>query len=196
MPKKIVIVEQWRDFCLLLGLFLNIRDFMVETVAVKFFKRRATKRIIKVILPLLLLIASEVRAGENSPLSTPSHRCQGSGLTSSEKSMARRLENLISELALYFTEAGSQDERILAREYIERTRHALIEPVDHMHDRCWNKDQLSCSMLLSTLHEMSSFLRSLERSNAIATLSRMVTRVEEEALSLTDYCRGRPWRLS
>jgi hypothetical protein len=154
------------------------------------------KRIKIVLLPLLLLLSGGIKAEEISTRSTSTQRCENKGATPSEKKIIQGIETILSDFTLYFTDAASNAEGILAHGYVERTRRAMTGPVDHMHARCWNKDQLSCSMLLSTLHEMSSFLSSLERSNPAKSLRTIVTKVEGQALALTQFCRNQPWKLS
>lgn len=169
---------------------------MVKIFSVTSLKKREINKMYRIIFPLVLLVACGVSA-EETPLNTfPTQTCESKRVTPSEKGIVTGINTLLAELDRYFSDAGSVDEKKLGDEYLERTRKAIKAPVDHMHGRCWNNDQLSCSMLLSSLHETSSFLRSLQSSSSVAAISRLVTKTEEQASALNHFCKMQPWKLS
>lgn len=168
---------------------------MVKNFGKILLKRGEVYRTFKVVV-LLLLMFSQANAEDMSPQEVLARTCEKKATAPKEKQIIKGIEGLLSDLDLLFTEGGRVEESRLGREYIERTRLATLAPVDHMHGRCWNNDQLSCSMLLSSLHEMSSFLRSLQRAGAEVSFARAVIKVEEQALTLTQFCKAQPWKLS
>jgi hypothetical protein len=123
--------------------------------------------------------------------------CEKKGnLRMSERSIEAGVESALTAIEGHFNDSAKEDERKLAGEYVTRTRTLFDMPVDHLHGRCWNEDQVSCAMLLSSVHEISFFLRSLNRSNPASELVRLVTKVDTAAIAVDEFCKHQPWRLS
>lgn len=158
-----------------------------------------TTSINRAILPLLLLVPFVVKAEErelrNIPSQySPSQNCPIREHTPNEKRIYKGIESLLAELDLFITRDGSDNEKNLGQQYIHRARNAMNFPVDHIHGRCWNRDYLSCSMLLSSLHEINSFLNSWHRSSSATWFQPVVMKAESQALTLREFCKSQPWK--
>jgi hypothetical protein len=130
------------------------------------------------------------------PSKTPSRRAFQS-IAEQVKHEVRRTDDLVKGLLEPLT-------RDLYAGFSTRVMGQLVMRVDHLHGRCWFDDQLSCSMLESSLHELRGLVERLTPQHLLdeaafdkksPALEKRVIELRSVASELNAQCKKLPWNL-